>query len=136
MIRTRSLIERHLQCGAVGDRAVRNRLAQIGDLVEGRPEFRIVEPALCLVGDSVQIFVVAAQQLDEDRFFGVEMVIEAAGKNACGVSDFLQRRPQPRGRDDRRRGLQDLGATRAVVVGVAGAQLRRHARPPHVSSKG
>jgi len=38
--------------------------------------------------------VVAADQLDEDRLLGFEMVVKAAREDARGVRNLLQRRAQ------------------------------------------
>ena len=88
-----------------------------------------------LVGDAVQVGVVAPEQLDEDRFLGFEMVIQAAGENSCRVGDLLQRGAQPRTGDQRRGGLQDLGPPGAVVIGVSGVLSASHQRTPHNTSR-
>ena len=41
------------------------------------------------LGDVVQIRVVALDELDDDRFLGLEVVIQAAGQDAAGVRDLL-----------------------------------------------
>ncbi len=132
-IRCRRLVERHLQRGAMCDGALRDRRAQIHDPVERGQRCGIVQAALRVLGDAIQIVVIAPEQLDEDRFLGFEMVVEAAGENACGVGDLLQRGAQTRRRDQQGSGLQDLGAPGAVVVCVAGMP-RRHLRTPHNTS--
>jgi hypothetical protein len=43
--------------------------------------------------------VVAIDELDDDRFLGVEVVVEAARQDAAGVGDLLERRPQSRRRE-------------------------------------
>jgi hypothetical protein len=84
-------------------------------------------------GDAVQVGVIPPEQLDEDRFLGLEMVIQAARQNSGRVGDLLERSTQARGRDQRRGRLQYLGAPGAVVVGVSGIR-RRHLRTPHNTS--
>ena len=129
-VRTRALVERHLQSGAVGHRALRYRRAQIHDPVEAGPGGGVVELALGLLGDSIKVRVVAPEQLDEDRFLRLEMVIQAAREDSGRIGDFLKRGAQARAGDQRCSGLQYLGPPAAVVVGVSGIR-RRHLRTPH-----
>ncbi len=75
----------------MGDGALSDRRAEIHDPVERRPRVGLVQPGLGAFGDAVEVLVVAAEQLDEDRFLGFEMVIEAARQDSRGVGDFLQR---------------------------------------------
>ena len=82
-----------------------------------------------LLGDAVEIGVIAPEQLDQDRFLGLEMVIEAARQDSRGVGDLLQRGTQTRGGDQRCGGLQNLGAARAVVIGVAGIRSASPGEP-------
>ena len=79
----------------MGDGALRDSRTEIHDSVERGQRRRIVQPAEGLLGDAIQIVVVAPKQLDEDRFLGLEMVIEAAGQDSRGVGDLLQRVRSP-----------------------------------------
>ena len=83
--------KRHLQGGAVPHRAVRDGRAQSDDLLLRRALVGgVVESGQCLLADLIEIGVIAVHQLDEDGFFGIEMVIEAARQDAGGVGDLLQ----------------------------------------------
>ena len=64
--------------------------------------------------DTVQVCVIAPDQLDEDGFLGVEVVIEAAREDARGVGDLLQRGTKTARRDDGVRRLEDLRAPRHI----------------------
>jgi hypothetical protein len=129
----------------MGDRALRNRRAEIDDSVERRSRVGLVQSGLGALGDAVEVRVVAAEQLDEDGFLRIEMVIEASRKDSSGVGDFLQRGAQARGRDQQCRRLQDFGAPCAVVKCVAlgegrggplsSARLGPHPRTLHNTSK-
>ena len=67
-----------------------DRRTQPDDLFGDGPVVGFVESRLRVLPDPIQVVLIAADQLDEDRLFGLEVVIEAAGENACGVCDFLQ----------------------------------------------
>ena len=60
--------------------------------------------------DAIQIGVISPDQLDQDRLFGFEVVIQASRENSCGVGNLLEGRAQTRGSDQRGRRLQDLGS--------------------------
>jgi len=76
--------------GPMLHRADGDRRTQADDLFGDGPVVGFVESRLRGLPDPIQVVLVAADQLDKDRLFGLEVVIEAAGENACGVGDFLQ----------------------------------------------
>jgi hypothetical protein len=71
--------------GALGDRA-----AQFGDLFSDGARVGFIEALQRRLPDAVQVSVVAPDQLDEDGFLGVEVVVQAAGEDARSVGDLLQ----------------------------------------------
>ena len=85
-----SLVERHLQRGPVRHRGFGDRRTQLDDLLRDGAVVGFVQPRLGFEPDAIQVVLVAADQLDQDRFFGLEVVIQASGENACRVGDFLQ----------------------------------------------
>ena len=50
------------------DRTLRDRRAQIHDRSNADSDVGIVQPGLRVLGDAIQIVVIAPEQLDEDRF--------------------------------------------------------------------
>jgi hypothetical protein len=72
---------------------------------------QVVERAL---GDVVQIGPVALDELDDDCFLGLEVVIQAAGQDAASVGDLLEGRPQPGGGEQPRGRLENLRSPRTV----------------------
>ena len=95
-------------------------------LVEAGSRGGVVEHVEGMRGDAVQVGVIAPKQLDEERFLGLEMVVQAAGLDSGRVGDVVQRGPQARRGDQRCGGLQHLGAPGAVVA----AGLRSRALSP------
>ena len=71
-------------------RAFGDRRTQPDDLLGDGAVVGFVQPRLGVEPDPIQVVLVAPDQLDEDRFFGLEVVVQAPGENACGVGDFLQ----------------------------------------------
>ena len=100
------------------DRTSCDRTTQFGDLLGDRPRVGFVEPLQCGLADAIQVGVIPPGQLDEDRFLGVEVVVETARENPRGVGDLLQGGAQARGRDHRVGGLQDLGAPGRFAGGI------------------
>ena len=66
----------------------------------------------CLLGQHVEVGVIPLDQLDDQRFLRLEMVIEAPGKDPAGVGDLLERRAKARRGEQRGRGVQDLCSAR------------------------
>jgi hypothetical protein len=66
------------------------------------------------LSDAIQIGVVTPDQLDQDGFFGFEVVIQASRQDPGGVGDFLERGAQARGGDQRSRRFEDFAAASAV----------------------
>src|SRR5207237_8673826 len=95
--------------GARGD-----RLAELDGALLCRPRVELMEGVDRLLGHAVEIVLVAADELDDDRFFGFEVVVEAPGQDACCVCDLFEGRPQSGGRKERSRGLEDLLSARSV----------------------
>jgi hypothetical protein len=126
----RRLVEGELQRGAVAHGAVRDLGRELDDPLRGRRRQRLVEPLAGDVADVIEIGVVAPDQLDQDRFLGLEVVIEAARQDPCGVGDLLEGGAQTRGRDQRSGGLEDLGSTRSFGVGGSRAECVGGIRGP------
>ena len=99
------------------DCAACDRTAQFDDLFGDRPRIGVVESLQCGLADAIEVGVVAPDQLDEDRFLRLEVVIETAREDPRGIGDLLQRGAQTRRCDDGVRGLQDLGAPGRVAAG-------------------
>ena len=108
------------------DGAARDRRAELDDPF-GRRASRPVRPALCWrdLPDAIQIGVIAPDQLDQDRFLGFEVVIQASRENPGGVGDLLEGGAQSRGGDQRSRRFEDLGSASSI------AGLLRRTTPPH-----
>ncbi len=100
---------------------------QSGDSREPGPGAGIVQSVQRLLGDVIEIGVVTPKQLDKQRLFGREMVVQAAGLNAGGVGDVVHRGTQSRSGDQRRRDLQDFSAPGSIVCRPS----RRHRRTLH-----
>jgi hypothetical protein len=77
----------------------------------GLGPLQVVERPL---GDVVQIGPVALDELDDDRFLGLEVVIQAAGQDAAGIRDLLDGRPQPGGGEQPRGCLEDLRSPHTI----------------------
>jgi hypothetical protein len=88
------------------------------DLVEER-RLRIMTKRVQRGGaDGIQFRLVADQQFGLDRFFGFEVVVQAARQDAARVGDVLERRAGKSGRrEERGRGLQDFEAARTLGGG-------------------
>ena len=98
------VVQRQEQGGAMADGAGGDGLAQLDDPLLRRPRVKLVQRVERLLGHPVEVVLVAAHQLDDDRFLGVEVVIEAARQDSRGVGDLLERGPQAgRGKHGRRR---------------------------------
>ena len=105
------------------DRAAGDRASKLGDLFGDGAGIRLIETFQCQLADAVQVGVIAPDQLDEDGFLGVEVVVEAAREDARSVGDLLQRGTKTGRRDDGVRRLEDLGAPRGIdrrLVGDGG----------------
>ncbi len=96
------------------DRAAGDRTSKLGDLLGDGAWIRLVETFQSQLADAVQVCVIAPDQLDEDRFFGVEVVVEAAREDARRIGDLLQRGPKAGRGDDGVRRLENLGAPRRI----------------------
>ena len=73
------------------DCALRNRGTQRCDLCEPGTRGRVVEGVKRVVRNAVEVFVVPAEQFDEQCFLGLEVVIEAACLDAGGFCDVVHR---------------------------------------------
>ncbi len=73
------------------DCALRNRGTQRCDLCEPGTRGRVVERVKRVVRNAVEVFVVPAEQFDEQSFLGLEVVVEAACLDAGGISDVVHR---------------------------------------------
>ena len=134
------LVEGHLQGGSMLDRASSDGAPEAGDLLVGRPRIGLVQLCQCLFADPVEVGVVAADQLDEDRLLGFEMVVKAAREDARGVRNLLQRRAQSGRRYDSICGLEDLGAAGGFLAFVRAGATRgreplRPGRAGHLSHR-
>src|SRR4051812_46655120 len=74
LVRARRLIERHLKRRAVLDRTTGDIRSELDDLLGDRPVVGLVEPVKRRVSDAIEVGVVAPDELDEDRFLGLEVV--------------------------------------------------------------
>ena len=61
-----------------------------GDQFGGRPRDRARRSVPARFADAVEVGVVTPDQLDEDRLFGFEVVVEAAREDACRIGYLLQ----------------------------------------------
>src|SRR5262249_53875051 len=61
--------------------------------------------------------VITPDQLDQDRLFRFEVVIQASRENPRGVGNLLEGGAQTRGGDQRSRGLKDLGSASSIGAG-------------------
>ncbi len=105
------------------DRAAGDRTSKLGDLLGDGAGIRRIETLQCHLADAVQVCVIAPDQLDEDGFLGVKVVVEAAREDARSVGDLLQRSTKTGRRDDGVRRLEDLRAPRRIdrrLVGDSG----------------
>ena len=96
------------------DRAAGDRTSKLGDLFGDGTGIGLIETFQRELADAVQVCVIAPDQLDEDGFLGVEVVVEAAREDARGVGDLLQRSTKSGRRDDGVRRLEDLRAPRRI----------------------
>ena len=88
--------------------ARRDVRAQSDDPFGHRSRIGSIERLERLAREVVEVGLVALDQLDDDRFLRVEVVVEAPRQDAAGVGDLLQRRAQALRREQRRRGVEDL----------------------------
>ena len=100
------------------DGAMRDRRSELDDPFRNGPRVRFVESLLGDFPDAIQISVIAPDQLDQDRFLGFEVVIQASRENPGGVGNLLEGGAQTRGGDQRSRRLKDLGAPSSIGVGT------------------
>ena len=96
------------------DRAAGDRTSKLGDLLGDGAGIRLIETLQCHLADAVQVCVITPDQLDEDGFLGVEVVVQAAREDARSVGDLLQRGPKAGRGDDGVRRLENLGAPRRI----------------------
>ena len=96
--------------------AVRDRRSQLDDLFRNGPRVRFVRSLLGDLPDAIQIGVIAPDQLDQDGFFGFEVVIQASREDPGGVGDLLEGGAQSRGGDQRGRRFEDLGSASAIAL--------------------
>ena len=115
-----TLIERHLKSCAMFDRACGDLASELRDQFGDGPGVGFVEACQRTLADAVEVGVIPPDQLNEDRLLRIEVVVEAAREDACGVGYLLQRAAQARRGDDRVRGLENLGAPRCVGRGLGG----------------
>ena len=111
------------------DGARRDLRAQVDDLVGDRPRVG-VDGGQRLLRDGVEVVVIALDELDDDRFLRVEVVVEASRQDAARVGDLLQRRSQARRREEGGRGVEDLRSARPADRHGADAT----AREPNICS--
>src|SRR5262245_58605800 len=62
--------------------------------------------------------MIAPDQLDQDRFLGFEVVIQASREDSGGVGNLVEGGTQARGGDQRSRRLQDLGSPSSIGLGT------------------
>ena len=91
-----------------------SRTSKCGDLFGGGTRIRLIEAFQSDLADAVKVGVVTPDQLDEDGFLRLEVVVQTAREDACRVGDLLQGATQARRGDDGIRGLQNLGAPRRI----------------------
>ena len=110
------------------DRTAGDRTSKLGDLFGDGAGIRRIETFQCQLADAVQVSVIAPDQLDEDGFLGVKVVVEAAREDACSVGDLLQRCTKTGRRDDGVRRLEDLRSPRGIDAGSSVTALSFVAR--------
>ena len=71
------------------------------------------------LGDTIQICVITAHELTEDRLLGFEMMIEASRQNPCCIGDFMQRGVRTGACDHRRCCVKNLGASLPNILANA-----------------
>jgi hypothetical protein len=130
-IGTRCLVHRYLYGGAMRHCASRDGHTQGRDLPETRPAGGFVKSPQRLVRDTVEIVVVSPEQLDEQSFFRLEVVVEAARLDSGRMSDVVHRGSQARCRDQRCRRLEYLCAPSSVVGALPGRRFPAPARHRH-----
>src|SRR5262245_16019206 len=106
-------------------RAIRDRRSEVGDPLNDRSRVWFVQSLPSGFADATQVGVIAADQLDEERLLGFEVMIQAARQDPGGVGNFLQRGAQARGGDDRSRGSKDLGSASSVRGSGTGRERAR-----------
>ena len=111
----RRLVEGELQRGAMADGAARDRRAELDDPLGDGLRGPARRASAADLSDAIEIGVIAPDQLDQDGFLGLEVVIEAARQDAGGVGDLLEGGAQAGGRDQGRGRVEDLGAARSVA---------------------
>ena len=57
---------------------------------------RLVQRVERVLGHLIELVPVALDELDDDGVLGVEVVVQAAGQDAAGITDLLERGPDPR----------------------------------------
>ncbi len=71
------------------DRAPCDRASKCRDLFGSGRGVRLVEAFQSVLADAVEVGVVTPDQLNEDGFFRLEVVIKAACEDSGGVGDLL-----------------------------------------------
>jgi hypothetical protein len=95
--------------GAIGDRR-----SELDDPLRNGSRVRCIRSLLGERSDAIQIGVITPDQLDQDGFFGLEVVIQASREDPGGVGDLLEGGAQTRGGDQRGRRFEDLGSASAI----------------------
>ena len=90
----RRVVQRQEQRGAMAHGARGNGLTEVDDPILDRPRIEVVEAVDGLLGDPIEVVLVAADELDDDRFLGLEVVVEAPGQDSRGVGDLFEGRAQ------------------------------------------
>ena len=67
----------------------------MNDLFEYRPRMSFIEPVHGNLADAFQFSVISTHELKEQLVLGRKVKVQTSSKDACGVGDLLQRRPEP-----------------------------------------
>jgi hypothetical protein len=93
------LVQREKERGAMLYATSCDRSAELDDACLDGLGSGPVKASEGIVGDPLEILHISPNQLENDGFLRIEVVIQAAGKYVAGVCDLLKGRPQPRGRE-------------------------------------
>ena len=105
----RELDRRTMARCALGDRRAEGR-DPVGKVARSALA-ELLEGDLCL---AVEVGVIAPDQLDDDRLFGLEVVIQAPGLDAACLSDLLECRSKSRGGEHVGCGVENLVPTTGI----------------------